>query len=248
MGAMSRGYAYVILLVASTAVAHGAPRGGGGGAAGGATSGTVQGVIVPPSRLEAPPSQHVGFVQPIDNPIADLRPYDPLPEVFVYLDGGPAADGASTPPRGNVVWQLQSHSFSPPLIPVVTGSSVEIANVGRETHLLYADDKSGLGDALKDLIGPGSSRPIAITGKDAAVKIRSRSSPHLEGRIVPLATRYFARVERTGKFKIEGVPAGKWTLHVWYRDGWIAPAVKQIDVPAKGDVKIDLTADWLKQP
>jgi hypothetical protein len=226
-----------LTLVAALSLAAAAPAGAAGGG-----PGTVQGVVIPPPRVDAPPAPRLGFLDRIENPIVELRQYDPLPECFIFLEGGPAASDASAPPRSAVVWQLESNSFSPPLLPVVTGAAVEIANVGRETHLLVA---AGQPDLLpKDPIGPGSSKTISAAGSEAAIVIESRSSPHLRGRLVPLPTRYFARLDRNGKFKIDNVPAGHWTIKLWYRDGWAHLPGRSVDVPGK-DLKIDLANDAL---
>lgn len=205
------------------------------------TAGAVQGVVVPPPTVQAPPSRHLGFLPPIENPIVELRQFDPLPECFVFLEGGPAEE-AQPGSRTAVTWQLESHSFNPPIFPVQSGSNVEIANVGRETHLLLAPGRDDL--LPKDPIGPGSSRVIGVPGEGEAVRIVSRTSPHLEGRIVPLPSRYFSRLDRNGRFKIDNVPAGRWTLKVWYRDGWAGLPGKAIDAPAK-DIRIDLTTEAL---
>jgi hypothetical protein len=205
------------------------------------TAGAVTGVVVPPATVQAPPSRHLGFLPPIENPIVELRQYDPLPECFVVLEDGPATEAASTP-RTPVTWQLESHSFDPPILPVVTGGTVEIANVGRETHVLLAPGHEGL--LPRDPIGPGANRVIEVPGEGEAIRVVSRRSPHLEGRIVPVATRYFSRLDRNGRFRIENVPVGRWTLRVWYRDGWAAMPARPLDVPAR-DVRIDLTTDAL---
>jgi hypothetical protein len=184
---------------------------------------TVEGDVVVPPNVEGPATPYLGFIeQPILNPITSLRPFDPRPEIFVFLDGGPVAAEDSTPPAAPLVWALGSHSFSPTLLPVVAGTTVEISNQGRETHLLRAPDVPDI--LAADPIGPGSSKQIAVKGT-AMVKIVSQDVPHLEARVVPVATRYFSRVARDGSFKIENVPAGDWTLRVWYRDGWLAKTV-----------------------
>jgi hypothetical protein len=203
---------------------------------------TVQGVVIPPPRIEPPPAQRLGFLDRIENPIVELRPVDPFPDCFVFLDGGPAAPDAAAPPKSALVWQLESNSFSPPLLPVVAGATVEIANVGRETHLLVAPAQPDL--LPKDPIGPGSSKTVTAAGQDVAILIESRSSPHLRGRVVPLPTRYFGRLDRNGKFKIENVPPGKWTVRLWFRDGWASLPARTIDVPGK-DVRIDVPPDAL---
>lgn len=209
--------------------------------AGTATSGTVQGVVLPPAKVDPPASERLGFINPpIENPIVELRQYDPFPECFIFLEGGPAAADAGTPPKSAVVWQLDSNSFSPPLLPVVSGSTVEIDNVSRaETHLLVAPGKPDL--LPTDPIGPGGTKTISAAG-DGAIVVESRSSPHLKGRVVPLPSRYFSKLDRNGRFKIENVPAGRWSIKLWYRDGWANLPGRSVDVPGK-DLKIELPND-----
>lgn len=181
------------------------------------STGTVEGDVGIPSTVEAPKPKYVGFIeQPILNPITEPRPFDPRPEVFVWLEGTAATPEAAQPPKNVVVWPLGSHSFSPPLLPVVTGSTVQLSNQGRETHLLQSADAP----VPNDPIGPGSSRDVTVTG-DKVVRVGSKDVPHLEGRIVPVKTRYYSRINRDGSFKITDVPHGDWTLRIWYRDGWI---------------------------
>ncbi len=198
---------------------------------------TVAGAVARPAKVAPPEGRHNGFLPPLENPIIELRQYDPFPECFVYLDGGPAAADAGAPPRTSVVWQLESNSFGPPILPVVSGTTVEIANVGRDTHQLITPDTTDL--LPKDPIGPGSSRTFTVAG-DRAIRVLSRASPHVEGRVVPLPSRYFSRIDRSGRFKIENGPAGRWNVKLWYRDGW-APQETQrtIEVPSK-EYRIDL--------
>src|SRR5262245_6061200 len=105
-------YLVTLLLALSSASAH-------------AAGVTVQGVVMRPPKVEAPEPKLLGFLPPLENPIVELRQYDPFPEMFVFLEGGPAGDDATA--RNSVVWQLGSHSFSPPILPVMNGSPVEIA-------------------------------------------------------------------------------------------------------------------------
>jgi len=151
-----------------------------------ATSGTVAGAVVPPSSVEAPPLAYAGFVAPIPNPILPLRQYDPLPECIVYLEGAAAPPEAAQPPRGAVTWLLGAHAFRPPVLPVVSGSQVEISNHGQETHILYSANQPDL--VPKDPIGPSGTRTVVASGQNIAIQIQSKGSPHLVGRIVPLPT------------------------------------------------------------
>ena len=84
----------------------------------------------------------------------------------------------------------------------------------------------------KDAIGPGGERSAKIGQVNVAVRVQSLDSPHLEGRIVGLPTKYFARLGRDGSFSISDVPVGKWTLRIWYRDGWLT-TTQVVEVTAK---------------
>jgi hypothetical protein len=207
-----------------------------------ATGATVQGVVIPPPRVIPPPTEHLGFLEPIENPIAGLRQIDPLPEIFIYLEpeGGAAPPEEWTKPLpGSVAWNLGS-SFAAPVLPVVIGSAVKIVNNSRETHLLYSPDAPEL--IRRDPLGPATSRDIALGTQATPVRVRSRSVPHVTGSIVPLPSRLFTRVERNGRFRLDSVPSGRWVAKVWFRNGWLTVAkLSPFEVGAKTvDLKIEL--------
>src|SRR5262245_29740185 len=106
-----------------------------------AWAGPVEGEIaLPPGGVEEPAVRQSAFVERIKNPITELRPFDPRPECFVYLDGGPAGPDATKPPPRDVVLELGSASFLTPLLPVVVGSTVDIKNVGKNTHPIQSPE------------------------------------------------------------------------------------------------------------
>jgi len=194
-------------------------------------------VDLPAGGVKEPEAQYEGFIKRIPNAITEIRPYDPRPECFVYLEGGPAAPGAETPPAKAVSWLLYASNFATPLLPVVAGTTVEIKNISQTTHPLYVEGKP---DALaSEPIGPGGIRPVKVTDVGKALVLRAKNVPHLEARLVALPTRYFSRLKKDGTFKIEDVPPGKWTAKVWCRDGWL-PVAKSVDVGTRG-ARVDLT-------
>jgi hypothetical protein len=201
---------------------------------------TVTGAVTRPPRVKAPESRQLGFLPPLENPIVELRQYDPFPECFVFLEGGPVAPEATEPVRGGEVWQLGSHAFNPVVYPVVAGTKLEISNMGRETHLLAAEGRDDLVPAGP--LGSDSSKSFIVPAPGQAIRIVSRALPHVEGRVVPLPTRYFDRLDRSGRFKIDNVPPGKWNVKVWYRDGWLDLPPRSIDVPGR-EYRIDLTSE-----
>jgi hypothetical protein len=194
-------------------------------------------VRLPDGGIAEPEVQYAGYVDRIANPISELRPFDPRPECFVYLEGGPAGDDAAKVPARPVAWSLNSASFVALIVPVVLGSTVEIKNTGRGTHALYAEGQPDL--LTPDPLGPGGTRTLAIKEPGKATIIRSKDSPHVEARVVALPTRYFATLKRDGTFSIPDVPPGKWTLKVWYKDGWL-PVTKTIEVGGKDKDRVEI--------
>jgi hypothetical protein len=206
---------------------------------------TVEGrVRLPDGGIKEPEAQYVGYIDRIPNPIAELRAYDPRPECFVYLEGGTPGPDASKP-DGRPVTLTVASGFALPILPVVVGTSVEIKNNGRATHPLYVVGQPDLISA--EPLGPGGTR--SFTAKDAgkAIVIRSKDMPHVETRVVALPTRYFAPLKRDGSFSIPDVPPGKWTLKIWYRDGWL-PVTKSIDVAPKMEKPEIRLPDRLEPP
>jgi hypothetical protein len=187
-------------------------------------------VGLPLSPIEEPPVSFPGFLDRIKNPIADLRPYDPRPECFVSLEGGPGGAAITQAPSKPVVWELIGEGFSIPVLPVVKGTRVDLKNTGRATHLLYSPDVPEL--LAKDPIGPGGTRQLVLPSTDGAIRVKSQDSPHVLGKIVVLPTRLHSRVAADGTFQIADVPPGKWTLRLWCRDGWL-PTTQVLDVTSK---------------
>jgi hypothetical protein len=201
--------------------------------------GMVEGdIALPPAGVQEPAASHIGYVPRIKNPITELRPFDPRPECFVFLDGGPAGEDAAKPQTG-VQLKVGVAAFSPALLPVVIGSDVTIKNVSRTTHPIFSPSTEGVLDS-ETPIGAGGDRKATVKEPFKAVRLVSRDAPHLEGRIVAVPTKYFARLDRAGAFKIDDVPPGKWTVKIWYRDGWL-PTTQVVEVMAKGTPRVKIT-------
>jgi hypothetical protein len=193
-------------------------------------------IALPPAGVQEPAATHIGYVPRIKNPITELRPFDPRPECFVFLDGGPVADDAMRPQTG-VQLKVGVAAFSPPLLPVVVGTEVTLKNVSRTTHPLYSPD-GGVLDSEAPM-GAGGDRKAAVKEPLKTIRLISRDAPHLEGRLVGVPTKYFARLDRSGAFKIDDVPPGRWTVKIWYRDGWL-PTTQVVEVAAKGTPRVKI--------
>lgn len=210
-----------------------------------AIAGDVDGdVVLPAGGVEEPEARHLGFMARVKTPIAELRPYDPRPECFVFLDGAAPPGG----PTGGVTWNLGSASFSPPLLPVIKGQPVLVKNIGKVTHPLFSPDQADLFGGEATPVGPGGDRRAAPAEAEKVIRIRSKEAPHVEGRLVALAHRLFSRIGRDGSFSVKDVPNGRYTAKVWCKDGWTSAALAVDVAPRMARIKLILPERLAKQP
>jgi hypothetical protein len=215
---------------------------------GGIVVGTV--VLAPPERRGPVPIRNQGFVRRVPNALKSPRAFDPLPEIVVVLDGATPPEEDRQPPGQPVRYTIIGESFDVPLLPVVTGSVVEIRNAGRNAPRLYSPEQADLVPA--DPIGPrGERKTRKIEPSHRTFQLRDRELRHLTGRIVAFPHRYVSLVTPDGRFTIKDVAPGIWKVRVWYRDGWAEAAEETIEVVAKKEtkpVKLSLPAKLVTRP
>lgn len=184
-----------------------------------ATAGPVSGKLeLPPRGPDRPPVRGKAFVDRTPNPLAPVRPVDPLPSIVVVLEPAPTTQFVPPPPAA-VTWDLLGESFARPVLPVRVGGEVLLRNKGRTSPVLVATGKPDL--LARKPLNP-TAEVLFIPGKEpGAVELVDASGPHLRGRIVVLQSPYFAVPNARGEFELADVPPGDWTVRVWYDGGWV---------------------------
>jgi hypothetical protein len=193
--------------------------------------GSVTGTIALPdaARRGEPRERNRGFVRRQRNPLKAPRAADPMPYLIVVLDDGPIPDAARVPPREPVRYALIGESFAAPVLPIVTGASVEIKNDTSGSPRIHAPADPEL--IPGDPINPKGARVVKkLELKYKALELRDADSAHLSGWVVGFPHRYVARVDEAGRFAIADVPPGDWRVRIWYRDGFLVGAVDKVTV------------------
>lgn len=202
------------------------------GLTGAAQAGTVAGTIqFQPNRLGKPPERNQGFLPRIENPLRPVDRFDPLPWFVVVLEGGPVSDPDRVPPEHAVIYELLGASFAAPILPVVVGSQVELKNRSYDTPTLLAPDAPSVLEEVS--LAPRAVHAFRVPEPLKPIAIRAKGSPHLQGTVIAFPHRYFARVDERGGFEIPDVPAGEWTVRIWYRDGWLEDVSQRVQVGPK---------------
>lgn len=132
------------------------------------------------------------------------------PLAVVYLEGEFPAPAA--PPVAQMV--QKDLAFSPALLPVWAGTRVEFPNLDDAYHNIFsysAPKRFDLGRYRAD------ERPIPsqLFDTPGLVTLRCDVHEHMRALILVVATPHFTTTAPDGRYRLAGLPAGKFTLKVW---------------------------------
>ena len=132
------------------------------------------------------------------------------PLAVVYLEGSfPRPNSSITKQIGQ-----KDLAFIPALLPVRIGTKIEFPNFDDTYHSVFSYSPAkrfDLGRYRPD------ERPIPSKVFDTAglVTLRCDIHEHMRGLILVLDTPYFVVTETDGRFRLSGLPFGRYTLKAW---------------------------------
>jgi len=132
------------------------------------------------------------------------------PLAVVYLDGSFPKPGS--PPTKQIA--QKNLAFLPPLLPVQVGTKVEFPNLDDTYHNIFSYSPAKRFDLGR--YRP-EERPIPseVFDKPGLVTLRCEIHEHMRGLILVLDTPYFALTDADGRFRLSGLPSGRYTLKAW---------------------------------
>ena len=132
------------------------------------------------------------------------------PLAVVYLEG------QFPPPRPGRTGQMaqKDMTFVPMLLPVQAGTAVEFPNLDDTYHNIFSYSPAkrfDLGRYRQD------ERPVPAVLFDVPglVVLRCDIHEHMRGLILVVATPHFVLTDTEGRYRLTGLPPGRYTLKVW---------------------------------
>jgi plastocyanin len=157
--------------------------------------------------------------------------------IAVYVDAIP--DKKFNAPAEHVVIDQRKMTFSPHVVVVLQGTTVDFLNSDPVGHNVYWPAVSG-NKKLAHNLGTwprGEKKPFQFNDLGVA-SLLCNVHPEMSGYVVVAPTPYFAVTDKDGNFEIKNIPAGKYTLKTWSEDG--KPTTQAIEVTG-ATTNVDLT-------
>jgi plastocyanin len=136
-----------------------------------------------------------------------VGPPDP-PAAIVYLEGDLPAP---TPVRAEM--GQQHYQFAPGLLAVPRGSTVAFPNHDPEYHSVFSYSKAKRFDLGR--YRPDEVPPTVVFDTPGVVRLYCEIHDHMRGTILVLDSPYVTRTDPEGRYRLEGLPAGAFTLVAW---------------------------------
>jgi plastocyanin len=132
------------------------------------------------------------------------------PLAVVYLDGN-FSRPASLPTKEV---EQKDLTFIPALLPIEVGTKVQFPNLDDQYHNIFSYSPAKRFDLGR--YRP-EERPIpsVMFDKPGLVTLRCDIHEHMRGLILVLNTPYFVMTDTAGHFRLDHLPAGRYTLKAW---------------------------------
>lgn len=138
--------------------------------------------------------------------------------------------------RGN----NQSAVFSPHVLPVVIGTTVEWPNNDNVYHNVFSLSEAATFDFGPQKRGDKPSRQKF--DKPGRVDVFCSIHANMSCIILVMENPYFSATDGRNHYLIRDVPAGTYKLKAWHER--VPAQVKEITVPETGRVRVDFTLGW----
>lgn len=153
----------------------------------------------------------------------------------VYLESAPRGAFEQNEPRRAVMDQ-RNETFVPHVLAVTTGTTVDFPNSDRIYHNVFSLSKTRAFDLGRYAVG--RSKAIRFD-RPGIVRVFCDIHSHMSAFILVFGHPFFAVTDAAGRYRIDNVPPGSYTLVAW-NEG-VASESRPVIVPDGSAAEVDFT-------
>ena len=169
------------------------------------------GVIRGRVDFKVPPADRDRRVNPADLGMAAMHDTSDRRRSVVYLDPAPrAAFDAREEPHARL--DQRDEQFEPHVLAIVAGTTVDFPNNDRTYHNVFSLSKTRSFDLGR--YAAGRSKAIRFD-QPGIVRVFCDIHSHMSAFILVFAHRYFAVTDDDGRYHIDNVPPGSYSVVAW---------------------------------
>ena len=154
--------------------------------------------------------------------------------IAVYLESMGGAQSGPPPGRRVEIRQNGAH-FVPDFLVVAAGTTVDMPNDDTIFHNVFSLSRPN--DFDLGIYPAGQSRTVTLAHA-GLVRLYCSIHESMRGTVLVAPSRWFAVASASGAYRLRGVPAGAYKLHVWNER---LPALEQEVVVPEGALRLDVT-------
>ncbi len=139
------------------------------------------------------------------------------------------------------VLEQREIKFIPSVLPVLVGTTVDFPNKDKTWHNVYSKSEAKKFDL--GLYPPGKTRSVTFD-KPGIVRVLCNVHPNMEAFIVVKEHPYFAAADKSGNYRLDGVPLGTYRLRVWHPQ--LGTSEVGVELVREGEV-VDINFDLKKK-
>jgi plastocyanin len=134
-----------------------------------------------------------------------------MTNTVIYLE--PVGGTKGKLEKTNTSIALMSRQFAPRVRVVTEGSKIEFPNQDAFNHNVFSKASQGPFDT--ESFGKGKTRTNTFASP-GIYPVYCNVHPRMTAYVIALKTPYFIQAGSDGRFTVDKVPAGKYTIHVWH--------------------------------
>lgn len=155
-------------------------------------------------------------------------------DAVVYVDR--IAGKTFPPPAAHARMDQKSMQFTPHVLPVLEGTTVDFLNSDALLHNVFSPDACA--DRFNLGTWPQGQIKTFTFKKECFAALLCKVHPEMEGFVTALPTPYFAVTSADGSYDIKDVPNGTYTVKVWHPK--LKSASKSVTVNGATDVNFEI--------